>query len=182
MQNLKFMLKNASTIFLAITLIAVMAIGLHVEPADAFKKSQGTYNQKYGLATKNIVCGDRLCSEPDMPTQPTTPTPKPTVPTTPKTSVNTCSTASIQVDSDCLSFKINGATVKSSFYDKTTDSTTIQINADNNGKIVISDAHSLLSASFILVDGEEWDDVSMDKSGLTIEFFAGAETIEIFGN
>lgn len=176
------MLKNASTIFLAITLIASMAIELQVEPADALKKSQGTYNQKYGSDTQNIVCGDRLCSEPDMPKQPSKTATKPTIPTTSKTTINTCDATSIQIESDCLNFKINGATVKDSYYNKITDSTTIQIHAENNGEIAITDAHSLLRSSFILVDGEEWNDVDTDKTGLTIEFFAGTETIEIFGN
>jgi hypothetical protein len=176
------MLKNASTIFLAITLIAAMAIGLQVEPADALQKSQGTYNQKYGSDTKNIVCGDRLCSESDVPKQSSQTTTESTIPMKSKPTINTCDVTSIQIESDCLTFKINGATVKDSYYDKTTDSTTIQINAANNGQITITDAHSLLRSSFILVDGEEWNDVNVDKTGLTIEFFAGTETIEIFGN
>lgn len=58
-----------ATMFLATTLIAVMMVGLQIESVDA-KKAQGTYQQKHGLATKHLICGDRLCSEVGMDTTP----------------------------------------------------------------------------------------------------------------
>lgn len=64
------MQNKVATTFLAITLIAVMMIGMQIEPVDA-KKAQGTYVQKYGSARKHIVCGDRLCNEPDATKQTT---------------------------------------------------------------------------------------------------------------
>jgi len=48
------MQKKFATTFLVITLVAVMMIGLQIESVDA-KKSQGTFNSKYGSATKHIV-------------------------------------------------------------------------------------------------------------------------------
>ena len=38
--------------------------------ADALTKSQGTSSSKYGSATKDLVCGDRLCSEPESSSEP----------------------------------------------------------------------------------------------------------------
>ena len=160
-----------TTTFLAITLIAVMMIGMQIEFVDA-KKSQGTYVQKYGSATKHIVCGDRLCSEVTVSKQSSTITTEPT-----KTSM--CNRSSIQTESNCLSFSINSGTVKNSSYDNISGSTTIQIQTTNDGQITINTA---LDTAFILVDGEEWDDVIVSDSSTIIEFLAGTETIEIFGN
>lgn len=170
---MQIMQKTFATTFLAIALIAVMMVGMQIEPVDA-KKAQGTYNQKYGSATKNIVCGDRLCSEADMPDQ----TPK--MPTQPaKTTTSSCSRSSIQTESNCSSFNIKGGTVKNSSFDEASNTTTIQIQASSDGSITINTA---LDSAFILVDGEEWDDVIVSSSSTVIEFLAGTETIEIFGN
>ena len=172
----KIMLKKASTIFLAITLVAVMAIGFDMDQAEA-KKASGTYVSKYGKATSDIVCGDRLCSEPDMPKQPIK---TPTVETHPKsTSTNTCGNNAVQTDNGCANLKIDGAKITKSYYHKSTGTTTIKIDAQNNGKLTIN---SPLNNAFILVDGEEWDDVFSDGKQVVIEFFAGTEKIEIFGN
>ena len=38
------------------------------------------------------------------------------------------------------------------------------------------------SIGLVLVDGEEWDDVIVSGSNVTIEFFAGTEKIKIYGN
>ena len=160
-----------TTTFLAITLIAVMMIGMQIEPVDA-KKSQGTYVQKYGSATKHIVCGDKLCSEVTVSKQSSTIATEPT-----KTSM--CNRSSIQTESNCLGFSINSGTVKNSSYDNMSGSTTIQIQTTNDGQITINTA---LDTAFILVDGEEWDDVIVSGSSTIIEFLAGTETIEIFGN
>lgn len=108
------------------------------------KKSQGTYVQKYGSATKHIVCGDKLCSEVTVSKQPSTIVTEPT-----KTSM--CNRSSIQTESNCLNFSINSGTVKNSSYDKISDSTTIQIQTTNDGQITINTA---LDTAFILVDGE----------------------------
>jgi len=175
------MQKKFATTFLVITLVAVMMIGLQIESVDA-KKSQGTFNTKYGSATKHIVCGDRLCSEADMPKQSTTVTTEPTVSINSQTMANTCSNYAIQMESNCLSFNINGAVVKSSTFDESSGSTTIQIQATDDGKLTITASSSILDTIFVLVDGEESDDIIINGSRMTIEFFAGTETIELFGN
>lgn len=172
---MKTMLKKVSTIFLAITLVAVMAIGLDMESADA-KKASGTFNPKYGSATADIVCGDRLCSEPDMPKPITTPKYE----EHPETkSTNTCGNNAIQTESGCANLMINGAKITKSYYHASTGVTTIKINSQNDGKLIINGP---LNNAFILVDGEEWDDVLFDGKQTVIEFFAGTEKIEIFGN
>jgi len=48
--------------FFLIAILLTSTVMMVIPPADA-KKSQGTYNQKYGSATAKIVCGDKLCSE-----------------------------------------------------------------------------------------------------------------------
>ena len=169
------MQKKFVTTFLAIALIAVMVIGMQIESVDA-KKSKGTYNTQFGSATKNIVCGDKLCSDTDIPKQPTT------VATNSKAVTNSCSSYAIQMESNCLSFNINGAVVKSSTFDESSGSTTIQIQATDDGKLTITASSSILDTIFVLVDGEESDDIIINGSRMTIEFFAGTETIEIFGN
>ncbi len=161
------------TTLLAITLIAVMVIGMQIELVDA-KKAQGTHIQKYGSATKHIVCGDRLCNEEDVPKQKPSITPIETAKTT-----YICDKNSIQMESGCMSFNINRGIVKDSAYDSISGSTTIQVQSSDNGRIVINTA---LDSVFVLVDGEEWDDVIVSGSSTTIEFLAGTETIEIFGN
>jgi len=147
-----------------------MIIGTQIEPVDA-KKSQGTYIQKYGSATKHIVCGDKLCDVESIPKQ------SRIVSESIKTT-SMCSKESIQMESSCLSFNISGGIVKDSAYDDLSGSTTIQIQSSDNGRIVINTA---LDSAFILVDDEEWNDVIVSGSSTTIEFLAGTETIEIFG-
>ncbi|QUC64075.1 hypothetical protein NsoK4_06390 [Nitrosopumilus sp. K4] len=169
------MLKKASTIFLAITLVAVMVVGFDMESADA-KKASGTFNPKYGSATAGIVCGDRLCSEPEMP-KPIS-TPKTEKHPEPK-STNTCGNNAIQTESGCSNLRINGAKITKSYYHASTGVTTIKITAQNDGKLTIN---APLNNAFILVDGEEWNDVLLDGKQTVIEFFAGTEKIEIFGN
>ena len=122
--------------------------------------------------------GDRLCFEIDILKQ------SPKITTEPiKTTSSECSSNSIQLELSCLNFNINGAKVKGSTFDKTSGSTTIQVHAINDGNITISAKNSLLDTiSMILVDGEEWDDVIVDGSKMTIDFFAGTETIEIIWN
>ena len=56
------------TTLLAIFTVSVLLTGTIagtaaiVQPAEALK-GQGVSSAQYGKATKNIVCGDRLCSE-----------------------------------------------------------------------------------------------------------------------
>ncbi|MEK0327919.1 MAG: hypothetical protein QQN54_04990, partial [Nitrosopumilus sp.] len=48
---------------------------------------------------------------------------EPTITTNSQTTVNTCSSDSIQMESNCLKFNINGAVVKSSTFDESSGST-----------------------------------------------------------
>ena len=82
------------------------------------------------------------------------------------------------MNSDCLNFNITGATVKKSSFDKASDSTIIQIQATDDGELTINTEKSMLNKiSMVLVDGEEWDDVSVSSSNIIIDFFAGTEKI-----
>ncbi|NND85810.1 MAG: hypothetical protein HKM23_00460 [Nitrosopumilus sp.] len=58
------MTKTILSVLLITTILAttLATSAFMIEEADAYK-SQGTPKWKYGSATANIVCGDRLCSE-----------------------------------------------------------------------------------------------------------------------
>ena len=85
------MQKKILTACLSMTLIAMMATGMQMQPVNAMQ-SHGTYNTGYGSETKKIVCGDKLCSEVDIQkqspstTKPTGTTTEPTI-TKPKTTI-----------------------------------------------------------------------------------------------
>jgi len=89
------MTKTISTILFLITILMSSGIVASVDliqDAEAIK-SKGTSTPRYGSQTKNLVCGDRLCSEIEETTQPkkeVAPAPKtePTPPT-PKTETKT---------------------------------------------------------------------------------------------
>lgn len=107
---------------------------------------------------------------------------EPTITTNSQTTVNTCSSNSIQMESNCLKFNINGAVVKSSTFDESSGSTTIQIQATDDGELTINASSSILDTIFVLVDGEESNNIIINGFSMTIEFFAETETIEIFEN
>ena len=50
---------------LAILPLAMVALAPDLIEDASAQKSEGNPNQKYGSETKNIVCGDRLCSTPE---------------------------------------------------------------------------------------------------------------------
>ena len=173
----KKMQKRIATIFLATALIAVMMVGMQIESVDA-KKAQGTYNQKYGSATKNMVCGDRLCSE-----------------TGQDESTNVSETGKYMEESthddsakdhgnkkySGSSDSITGAVLKSNIFDRASNTVTVLIDAFDDGEIKI-DTPQFDTVDMVIVDGEEWDDAYVDGNTVTVYFLAGAEKIEIIEN
>ncbi|HXV66063.1 MAG TPA: hypothetical protein VD731_02385 [Nitrosopumilaceae archaeon] len=89
------MTKNILTILFLTTILATSAISASVEilpQADAATQSSGTPVKQYGSATKDKVCGDRLCSEtggktemPSVSEEETPSEPKKETPSEPKT-------------------------------------------------------------------------------------------------
>ena len=101
--------------------------------------------------------------------------------------------ATIGTELYCIDYNINGGTVSGATLDASSKSLTVNIQADNDGQIVLNIPRSVLDAktgtsdsSFVvLVDGQEADQFtdspSTDTRSLTIPFQAGAGQIEIIG-
>lgn len=174
----KKMQKRFATTMFTIALVAVMMIGMQIEPVDAFKKAQGTHQQKYGSATKHIVCGDRLCSEIGQDE-------------TPNVSANTKHVEKSTHDDSIRdhgykkhsgsSDSITGAVLKSNNFDRTSGILTVLIDAFDDGSIKI-DTPQFNTIDMVIVDGEEWDDAYVHGNTVKVYFLAGAEKIEIIGN
>ena len=164
-----------------VAIVSVMTMGVGIDSVDA-KKSNGTYNQKYGSATKAIVCGDRLCSETSSEEEEEK-KPQKGAQTKSKTASSGCGSNSIQTGAGCTAVEITGATIQDSKYVGDSGKIVIYLQAENDGKIKIVNSNlTEESIGLVLVDGEEWDDVIVSGSNVTIEFFAGTEKIKIFGN
>ena len=165
-----------------VAIVSVMTMGVGIDSVDA-KKSSGTYNQKYGSATKAIVCGDKLCSEMSAEEDEEKKPQKGAQAKSKTTSSSGCGSNSIQTGAGCTAVEITGATIQNSKYVKDSGKIVIYLQAENDGKIKIVNSNlTEESIGLVLVDGEEWDDVIVSGSNVTIEFFAGTEKIKIFGN
>lgn len=167
-------------IFSAIFMIGILAtmtvVGVVdiVPEAEAFQKGQGVYNPKYGSATKAVVCGDMLCSEKYPDETPlkkmkveseNIPTQKKQTPTNPS-----------------LIGTTTGATVLNTAIDSQSNVISVSINAYDDGNLTINLPSDLTEVYMVLVDREEWDSAYINGDKLDIDFYAGTEKIEIFGN
>lgn len=150
--------------------MAVVSAVDYLPEAEA-KKSKGNYNTKFGIGTSGVVCGDRLCSEIDTP-KIVVKTPAKQLPELSKS----CAPNMLETDSGCSSLKITGAKITKSYYDSSVGSSTILVNAYDDGSLKIN---ASLDDVLIFVDGEEWDDVIIGNNNVLIEFFAGTSMIEI---
>ena len=56
-------LLNRGILLLAVVAVLGVSLIFSAIPEVEAKKAEGKSNQKYGKATKHIVCGDKLCSE-----------------------------------------------------------------------------------------------------------------------
>ncbi len=183
------MQKTFAITLLAISLIAVMMVGMQIEPVEA-KKAQGTSQQQYGSATKHIVCGDRLCSEvgKDVALNVSGDTKhlrQSTHDDTMKEHGEKKHSDSMKSYSDkkysALSESITGAVLKSNNFDRTSGTVTVVIDAYEDGKIKI-DIPQINTVDMVIVDGEEWDDAYVYGDTVKVYFYAGTEKIEIIGN
>ena len=53
----------AALFMISVLLLGTMATPMNILPSAEALKGQGVPSAKYGSATKNQVCGDKLCSE-----------------------------------------------------------------------------------------------------------------------
>jgi len=102
--------------------------------------------------------------------------PKPTTPSV------TCNSSELAVVGTCVPFTISGATVTGVDVNTKENSMIVKINAMNDGTLTLNPTTKTIKGIFmVLVDGEEWDDVSIDGQKVTVEFPAGTEEIRIIG-
>ena len=93
-----------------------------------------------------------------------------------------CGTSELSIEGNCVPYTISGGTVTGTSVNTKDNSLIIKINAKEDGTFTISPSKSVLDgAFFVLVDGEQWDDVQFSGNKITVMFLAGAEKIEIFG-
>lgn len=82
----------------------------------------------------------------------------------------------------CVPFSISEGMVNSATINVDDKSVIVQITADDNGMLTISPPQSVIKDIFmVLVDDEEWDDVTINGNDVTVMFPAGAEKIVILG-
>ena len=166
-------MKHVFYVTFMIAIIATMAVVTALDTiheAEAFKKSQGVYNPKYGSDTKGIVCGDRLCSDVKSVGSSNTSIVKP------NSSSVSIPTGEISVDS------VMGAMIKNTEMNKQLGTIVVSIESQDDGNIVLNLPSTINDVFVVIVDGEEWDDAHVDGNKIHVYFYAGAEKIEILGN
>jgi predicted secreted protein with PEFG-CTERM motif len=106
-------------------------------------------------------------------------TAKPTTPTTPSV---TCRSSELAVGGTCVPYTISGATVTGADVNTGDNSMIVRIDSMDDGILTLNPATETIRGVFmVLVDGQEWDDVSIDGQKVTVEFPAGTEEIEVIG-
>ena len=168
----KLEMKQVFSVVFMIAILATMTVVISLDtiPEVEARKGQEVYNPKYGLATKGIVCGDKLYSEieQEIPSKLSTSNAK---------SYSSTHTANIiSVDS------ITGASIINTKLDKQSQILEVLISADDDSKMVINLPSIVKDVYMVIVDGEQWDDVHMDENNVRVYFHAGVEKIEILGD
>ena len=93
-----------------------------------------------------------------------------------------CPSNELSASGQCVPFSITGATVSSAMFSSETNSLTINISSFDDGEITVNPSTDAIKGIFmVLVDGEEWDDVTIEGNTVIVNFPAGTEEIEIIG-
>ena len=103
-------------------------------------------------------------------------------PSTPSTV--SCDSNELAAADECHSIveSVSGATVTGVSVDGNRATLTVMINANTDGTITLSPSSEVISEIFmVIVDGEEWDDATINGNTVTIMFLEGAEKIELIG-
>ncbi len=162
---------------IAILATAAVLTSIELSPEADALKSKGTKTSKYGSSTKNIVCGDRLCSEIGQTTSASD-----IQKAAPGPTVVRCSSSDVSIDNNCAKVNISGATVTGQT-ESDYNSDIISISSFDDGEITLSLSYLIINdIIMILVDGQEWDDVEINRNAITVMFPAGTEEIEFIGN
>jgi len=93
-----------------------------------------------------------------------------------------CAINELNADNYCIPYSITGATVSSSSLDTKSKSIVIMLSDSDDGTLQINPSTDIIKGiSLVLVDGQEWDDVTISGNDVTIMFPAGTEEIEVIG-
>ena len=93
-----------------------------------------------------------------------------------------CAINELNADNYCIPYSITGATVSSSSLDTKSKSIVIMLSDSDDGTLQINPSTDIIKGiSLVLVDGQEWDDVTIIGNDVTIMFPAGTEEIEVIG-
>jgi len=93
-----------------------------------------------------------------------------------------CGASEVAATDQCIPFSITGGMVTGADINDKDNSIIVRISADQDGEITLNPSTNTIRGIFmVLVDGEEWDDATIDGNKVTIMFPAGTEEIEIIG-
>jgi predicted secreted protein with PEFG-CTERM motif len=93
-----------------------------------------------------------------------------------------CDLNELNANNYCIPYSITGATVSSSSLDTKNKSIVIMLSDSDEGTLAIKPSTDIIKGiSLVLVDGQEWDDVTISGNDVTIMFPAGTEEIEVIG-
>jgi predicted secreted protein with PEFG-CTERM motif len=104
------------------------------------------------------------------------------VPSSGTSTSSTCTASELSAMGKCMPFNISGATVSGSSIDKDSNAIVIKLATSNEGTLTINPSNEIIQGiSLILVDGQQWDDVTISGNEVTVTFPAGTEKIEVLG-
>lgn len=104
------------------------------------------------------------------------------VPSTGTSTSSTCTATELSAMGNCIPFTLTGATVASTTIDQKGKAIVIKISNSNEGTLTIKPDSKIISGIFlVLVDNEEWDDVTISGNEVTVMFPPGTEKIEFLG-
>ena len=93
-----------------------------------------------------------------------------------------CAGNELNADNYCIPYSITGATVSSSSLNTKNKSIVMMLSDSDEGTLTIKPSTNIIKGiSLVLVDGQEWDDVTISGNDVTIMFPAGTEEIEVIG-
>jgi len=93
-----------------------------------------------------------------------------------------CAVNELNANDYCIPYSITGATVSSSSLNTKNKSIVIMLSDSDDGTLAIKPSTDIIKGiSLVLVDGQEWDDVTISGNDVTIMFPAGTEEIEVIG-
>ena len=93
-----------------------------------------------------------------------------------------CTENELSASNYCIPYTITGATVSSSSLNIKNKSIMIMLSDSEDGTLDIKPSTGIINGiSLVLVDGQEWDDVTISGNDVTVMFPAGTEEIEVIG-